>query len=428
MPRKARDDRLETRTARLKLLVRREPYWRSLQVGRAIGYRRLPGGKAGTWIARRYDAVERRTYQALGNADDLMDADGVTTLTFAQAQTKAAEWFRAVERAAGRLADPISVREAMEHYVADYIARGGKAERQMRGTIAFYVLPTLGERRVVDLSAATIRAWHHAVAAAAAQLRTSANAARPNVREAVDAEARRARRSTANRILRVLKAGLSLAYREGRVPSDDAWRRVKPFANVEVPRIRYLTDDQVVRLVNACPRGLRALAAAALLTGCRYGELARLRVGDFDADAAVLHIRQAKAGKPRAVPLTDEAKRHFLELAAGKPGSALLLVRADGSAWGESHQYRPLEQACARAGIGPAVSFHVLRHTAASRLVQRGVSLSVVAAFLGNTEVICARHYAHLSPNYVSDTIRQAAGELGIVPAETTVKPLRRIS
>jgi hypothetical protein len=48
MPRKARDERLDNRTARLKLTPRREPYWRAIQQGRLIGYRRLSGGKGGT--------------------------------------------------------------------------------------------------------------------------------------------------------------------------------------------------------------------------------------------------------------------------------------------------------------------------------------------------------------------------------------------
>ena len=63
----------------------------------------------------------------------------------------------------------------------------------------------------------------------------------------------------------MLKAALSLAYRDGRVPSDDAWRRAKPFANVDAPRIRYLTDNEAVRLLNTCGPDLRALVTAALL-------------------------------------------------------------------------------------------------------------------------------------------------------------------
>jgi hypothetical protein len=113
MPRKARDERLNTRSVRLSLTPRAEPYWRTIQEGRAIGYRRLSGGKAGAWIARHYDPTEGRHYQAAGTADDLMDAEGVTTLTFAQAQTAAANWFASIERNAGRVVEKVTVREAM---------------------------------------------------------------------------------------------------------------------------------------------------------------------------------------------------------------------------------------------------------------------------------------------------------------------------
>jgi integrase len=192
-----------------------------------------------------------------------------------------------------------------------------------------------------------------------------------------------------------------------------------------MPRIRYLTDDEVARLVNGCDAELRQLVTAAVLTGCRYSELTRLRTGDLDLDAGVLHVRLAKSGRGRTVVLTEEAGRFFAQAAHGRARDALLLHRNGGGAWGKSHQFRPLREACARARIAPAISFHILRHTFASRLAMRGVPMSVVAVGLGNTEAICARHYALLCPSYVADTIRQHAGGLGIVPAETNVEPLR---
>src|SRR5215467_9487357 len=98
MPRKSRDERLDTRTARLRLGPRLEPYWRNIQEGRAVGYRRLPGGKAGSWIAKHYTPGDGRRYHALGNADDYMDADGADTLSFAQAQDRARAWFAELAR------------------------------------------------------------------------------------------------------------------------------------------------------------------------------------------------------------------------------------------------------------------------------------------------------------------------------------------
>lgn len=306
--------------------------------------------------------------------------------------------------------------------MADYLARGGKAERDTRAAINAHIVPAFGERRVADLTHKTLSAWLNKLATAPGRLRTGGKAQKANVREATDGDARRARRSTANRVLTVLKAALNHAYKEGRVSSDDAWRRVKPFKNVEAPRIRYLSDEEAMRLVNACPTDFRRLVVGALLTGCRYGELTGLRVNDLDPAAGLLHIRESKCGKPRHVHLTDESQRHFTRLAVGKPGPALLLTRDDGGAWGDSHQHRPLQAACETAKIVPAINFHVFRHTFASRLAMKGVPMTVVAAALGNTEAICAKHYAHLSPSYVRDTIREAAGDMGFADSEANVK------
>ena len=430
MPRKARDERLDTRTARLKLPPRREPYWRSLQEGRAVGYRRLAGGKAGTWIARHYNAsAERaRRHQALGSADDLLDADGADTLTFGQAQEKARAWFAELGRRDGRITARITVAEAVTHYLDDYRARGGKALRYLEITFNAHILPQLGERRVAELSTGTIRAWLRSLAEAPARLRTTKKATKQRTRSVAtdDADRNRARRATANGILTMLKAALNLAYREDRVASDDAWRKVKPFPKVGAARVRYLTDDEATRLVNACAPELRAIVTAALLTGCRYQELATLRPADIDQSAGVLIIRASKSGQPRSVVLTEEARRFFAQEAAGKARDAVLLPRADGDPWGKSHVFRPLREACAAARIAPAVSFHILRHTHASRLAQRGVPMAVIAAQLGHSDMkLTARHYAHLAPGYVADTIRAAFGSLGLVPA-TNVSAMPR--
>ncbi len=245
---------------------------------------------------------------------------------------------------------------------------------------------------------------------------------------AEDADAKRARRATANRVLTVLKAALNLAFREGRAASDDAWRKVQPFAKVDAARIRYLTDDECRRLLNACPADLRDLVAAALLTGCRYGELAALRAGDIDLTAGVLTVRAAKGGAPRAVVLTEEARTLFGRLLTGKAARAVLLARADGDPWGKAHQSRPLRVACEAARIVPAASFHILRHTHASRLAMKGVPMGVIAAQLGHANLtMTTKHYAHLSPGYVAETVRAAFGDLGIgLLDDAVVVPLRK--
>src|SRR5262249_20186454 len=160
---------------------------------------------------------------------------------------------------------------------------------------------------------------------------------------------------------------------------DDAWRRVKPFKGVDTARVRYLSEAECIRLVNGCEPSFRNLVHAALLTGCRYSELAKLHAADFNADAGVVTVREGKAGKPRDVVLTDEGQRLFATLTAGKLGSDPIFKRHDGGVWRKSHQLRPMLEACKRAQIKPAVSFHVLRHTHGSALAMRGVPMGVIA-------------------------------------------------
>jgi integrase len=283
-----------------------------------------------------------------------------------------------------------------------------------------HVEPALGAKLVPSLTAATLRDWHEKLSLAPPRLRSGPKTAPRKLREPTDDDARRARRATANRVLTILKAALNQAYRDGKATSDDAWRRVKPFPKVDAAKVRYLKDDEAVRLMNASDPDLRAIVTAALLTGCRYGELAALRPADIDQAAGVATARASKGGAPRTVVLTDEAKQFFTQETRGKESTALLFMRLDTKTetrepWGKSHQFRPLREACGTAKISPAVGFHILRHTHASRLAMKGVPMAVIAAQLGNSEGICAKHYAHLSPGYVSDTFRAAFAPLGIV-------------
>src|SRR5512144_572150 len=98
MARTIRNGKLDTRSARSRLTLRREPYWTVLSAGCALGYRR--GAKGGTWIAKFRDADGKRHLEALGASDDARDADGLSAYSFAQAQERARAWFQGKAREA----------------------------------------------------------------------------------------------------------------------------------------------------------------------------------------------------------------------------------------------------------------------------------------------------------------------------------------
>jgi integrase len=350
----------------------------------------------------------------------------------AQAQKVAREWWRAEarrEEGHDTRRGPLTIADAMADYLKAYERRGGKAAYDIRRVAETHILPALGTTTVAKLTARKITDWHQGLAEKRARVRTKAGR-KQNYRKAdTGSDAIRSRRATANRILTVLKAVLNHAWKAGHVASDDAWRRVKPFKGVETARVRYLSEAECVRLVNACEPAFRDLVRGALLTGCRYSELAALRVADFNADAGIVTVRESKAGKPRHVILTDEGQRLFTTLSAGKLGDDPIFTRRSGGRWGKSHQMRPILEACHRAKIKPAISFHVLRHTHGSALAMHGVPMGVIAEQLGHADTrMTEKHYAHLAPSYVAETIRGHFPTLGITGDTNiaTMKPRKQ--
>ena len=420
MARTVRDTNLETRAARLRLVLRRNPYWRSLESGLHLGYRRTKIG-GGTWVVRRFLGDGKYAECGLGLADDLQDADGVAVFTYSEALAKAREWLKSAERASLGLAPddgPYTVADALEAYFADREQRGSKGLAKDRAAARARVLPELGAVELAKLTTKRIRDWQSALATAPKLTRAPriAKVRKSRAVDTMDADAVRARRATANRTLTVLKAALNHAFHESRVTTDDAWRKVKPFREADAPVVHFLSDDECRRIVNASDGAFRNIVKGALVTGCRYGELTRMCAADFNAEVGTITIRESKSGKPRHVVLTDEGRALFAELTVGRTGRELVFVRDDGKAWGPSHQQRPLDAASARAKIEPAATFHILRHTYASALAMRGVPMGVIAAQLGHADTrMTERHYAHLSPNYVADTVRAALPALGIV-------------
>jgi integrase len=422
MARVVKNPKLDTRTARKELSARKAPYWTPITRGCALGYRK--GAKGGAWVAKIVrDGLRRET--RIGPADDVVDVDeqlaaeGSLALSHAQAQEEARKWFAKVarEEAGDATADSFTVRDAVEEYLQDYKRRSGKALDRITYNIDAHILPALGDVQVSKLSKKEIDKWRHSIAESPGRRRTRRGEAQ-KYRDlpADDPEARRRRKHTANKILTILKAALNYAHDQHGFPNSDAWKEVKAFRDVDVPKVRYLTDDESRRLVNACPPDLRAMVTAALLTGARYSELARLRSGDFNADVGTIYVAESKNGKDHHIALTDEGHRFFTDTTAGQVGTELIFRKTGGGPWKHTHQYRPLKAACATAKIIPAIGFHILRHTYGSRLAMRDVPMAVIAKQLGHTNTrTTERHYAHLSKGYVAETVRAAFDNIGIV-------------
>jgi hypothetical protein len=167
MARRVRNSNLETRQARHKLAKRRHPYWTRLEEGRHLGYRRLSG--AGKWVFRVYLGKDVRWvwrgketekhYQArvIGETDDFSDANGVSILSFDQAQEKARALNRQrVFHQAGVVDGPYTVRRAMDDYL-EYLKNAGKSYKGTKSQIDAHILPVIGDVEVAELTSERLR-------------------------------------------------------------------------------------------------------------------------------------------------------------------------------------------------------------------------------------------------------------------------------
>jgi len=412
MARTLRDDRLDNRTARLSR-DRQKWYQSTLEPGLALRYRRTAQGM-GIWYAR---VAGTASDARIGLADDYSDADGSRVFDWKQAQA------RARQIANRGPASDYTVRRACEDYLA-WFRDNRKSVDATQTTIAAHILPAFGGSTVASLTAEDIKAWRDKLARAHARKRTRRGKAQAHRAQAGDLsevqrdEAKRARRATANRILAVLKAILNKAFEDKQARDDSEWRRVKPFPKVDVPRIRFLTEAEAVRLVNACTAEFRPLLRAALLTGARYGELARMTVGNFNPTTAQIYVAPSKSGKPRYIPLNRAGVDLFKTLTAGRSSDAPMFARSDGEPWGKNHQQRPLLEACKRAKIAPPLRFHEARHSYASVLAQAGADLLTISKLLGHADTrITSRHYARLCDRTLASAVNNLLPAFGTTKA-----------
>lgn len=423
MARTVKDQRIDTRTARRDIPHTREPVWRLIGRGAHIGYRRHQNG-GGSWIARMRLENGKYAHEQIGVADDIEDADGVRVFNFSQAQEKARQLFsRTAHEQAGEHFGPYTVKDAVEAYMATYRI-SGKGIKNAQCIIDAYILPEFGHCLVSKLTTNQIRDWLERCAASSSRKRVKKGEEPTYQPKDNSAEGRRKRKATVNRYLNIFKAILNKAFIDGKAPSDHAWRRVKPFRNVDLPRVGYFDLDDITRLINVCPPDLRSLVCAALYTGCRYSEIASLTAKDYLRDIGKLYIKPSKNGKHRHVTLSAEGIDFFHTLALGKKPDDLLLTRKDGSQWGKSYQQRPFREALKNARITKNVNFHSLRHTHASLLAMNKVDMIVIASQLGHSDTRMAeRHYAHLNESYISDKIREGMPSFGI-NQKSNVEPL----
>jgi integrase/recombinase XerD len=218
---------------------------------------------------------------------------------------------------------------------------------------------------------------------------------------------RRARPRTTGRLLSSVKRFYRFLLRQGRIEED-------PSLRIEAPRIprglpRSLSEQDVERLLSAPdpeqPLGMRDRAMLEVLyaSGLRVSELVGLKAVEVSLDMGVLRVL-GKGAKERLVPLGEEALawvRRYLARARpailrGRAAEALF-VTARARPMTRQAFWQLVRRYAGRAGIGPGISPHTLRHAFATHLLNHGADLRVVQLLLGHSDVSTTQIYTHVA-------------------------------
>ncbi|MEW6187692.1 MAG: tyrosine-type recombinase/integrase [Thermodesulfobacteriota bacterium] len=197
---------------------------------------------------------------------------------------------------------------------------------------------------------------------------------------------------------------------EGDSPTKDV---KKP--KVENRRVRFLTTEEAQYLLEDLEsRDLATyqMAFVSLFTGLRAGEIYNLKWKNLDRENGLVWVMDSKSGKSRAVYIPNQVKDVFEEMTQGKPED-LIFPGPDGKPRRETTKY--FRTAVRKLGFNEGItdrrekfSFHSLRHTAASLLIQSGVDLYTVKEILGHGSIALTERYSHLADH----ALKQAAQKM----------------
>jgi integrase len=233
-------------------------------------------------------------------------------------------------------------------------------------------------------------------------------------------------RACLNRELELLRAILNKAKEWGYIDQNPFSRFQKSIMEPEDNgRVRYLEQDEIRALLNVAPPYLRNIVKAALLTGLRKGDLLGLKWEDVDLEKGILCFsEQKKRGKKGVKVLNSDMIDLLMSIRKGKSeyifngpipqekGEKNYVALPDPDGRPLKDCQRSFRTALRKAGI-ENFRFHDLRHSSASLLAQKGVSLQVIQKHLGHSNVSMTMRYSHLNDSALKEGIEKLNGLFG---------------
>ncbi|MFY0661330.1 MAG: site-specific integrase [Shimia sp.] len=390
-----------------RLEPRSAPYWNILEFCRHIGVQRLSIDKV-FWVARvrtlsgAYKQARLATVAPFH--DDGIDYDDALNLALCWFQSPEVQAIASEPYAAGvnhrlkytKEVEQFTVGDAMAGFVEwKRIAASKTYFETSLSLINHHIVPRLGHLPIEALSQAVFTQFCVDILESPPN-RGRAKTAPKTALDKLDHERLRKRKKTLNTVIGLLKMAIEMAWENGDVKDERAWRKLRRVPHADSPRQFFLTRAQAKRLISACRPDLALLVQGALYTGCRVSELAQLKARDVGGHVFGIYVAPLKSYRGRHVILPDEGMSFFLDQIECLEDEDLVFRMSSGKPWTGCHKHL-FKDAVRRSQLPEPFVFHGLRHTYASQLVQAGTPLAIVAKQLGhsNTDTV-SRTYGHL--------------------------------
>jgi integrase len=385
--------KLDSKTARLRLPVRKKPYTARLAQGIRLAYRRNEGpgtwsvlGGGGAWLKK------------IGIADDLDPADGVHVLDYWQATGRAQETARVRDGDSGA---PLTVAAALDDYEKDLKARGGHLANVRR--VRSHLPPTLDKKPISLLTARELRAWRDGMVE---------KGLKP---------------ASADRCARALKAALNLAAKDDtRISNTAAWRGLNRLPDAEESNNIVLPDAVIRALVAAAYEADPAFGLyveAHAVTGARTSQLLRLQVRDLEDNGGGPRLMMPSSRKGRRrrterrpVPVSSDFAATLRRACIGRPADAPILG---------SHHHRRFSQLTRGLGLDRRVTLYALRHSSITRMLVAGVPVRIVAAHHDTSVAMLEKTYSRHIADHADELVRGTLLQMN-PPAGGNVVPMVR--
>lgn len=208
---------------------------------------------------------------------------------------------------------------------------------------------------------------------------------------------------SAHLYFRTLKAAFSNAERWNFISAN-------PFKKIRAPKIKksfpaFITNEELQKIIQCAPQQiLQNIFITAFYTGMRLGELLSMKWNWIDFHSFTITLKQSasfatKSKKERVIPFNQNLLLLFKSMAPkiqSIHNESFVFSKIPGIRLNENYVSKKIKNSVRAAGLSDEIHFHSLRHSFASNLVQKGVSLYVVKELLGHEELSTTQIYSHL--------------------------------